>query len=271
MKIFPWLLLNMALACSSNNSGDTLSVSEESAAPVAYEVLENAKTDDLSVQAEPPSEQKIIKESYLRFASNNLDETYQNIIKLVKENNGYLQNDESNKGYGELTRRLVVKIPAQNFQKTIDSITAKVEYFDTKTVTATDVTEEFVDLEARLKAKRTLEVRYLELLQKANNVKEVLEIEKELSSIREEIEAKEGRLKYLQSRVAFSTISIEFYKVTSESGVTVGYGTKIWNALKSGFNGLSYFFLGLLTIWPFLLILGLIVYLVKRKFFRKKP
>ena len=91
------------------------------------------------------------------------------------------------------------------------------------------MTEEFVDLKARLKAKKELEDRYLQLLEQAKNVKEMLEIERELSNIREEIEAKEGRLQYLQNKVTLSTIYINFYKTTQSKGVSLSYGQKMIN------------------------------------------
>lgn len=112
--------------------------------------------------------------------------------------------------------------------------------------------------------------RYLELLSKANKVSEILEIEKQLAIIREEIEAKEGQLKYLQSQISMSTVTIEMYtNNASESGVTVSYGSKIWNSVKSGFNGMSSFILGLISIWPFIIIFVILFIFVRRRFKRK--
>ena len=104
----------------------------------------------------------------------------------------------------------------------------------------------------------------------ANKVTEILEIEKELASIREEIEAKEGQLKYLQNRVSLSTVTIEFYKkVADADNATVSYGTKMWNAVKSGWNGISSFFIGLLHIWPFILILVAVIFIIRKKLKKK--
>lgn len=214
--------------------------------------------------------QKTIKESFLRFETQDLDKTYSLIQKTIQENKGFIQDDRSNKSYNTITRHLTIRIPSNNFQIVLDSVSKHVPYFDTKNISSKDVTEEFIDLEARLKAKQTLEKRYLELLSKAKNVKEILEIERELSKIREEIEAKQGRLKYLEDKVSLSTLNIEFYKRTSESGVTVSYGNKMWNAIKSGFNNLSLFFIGLLHIWPFILLLVIAILWFRRWLKKKK-
>ena len=260
------LILTIPLGCSNNSSkSGTLGLISTPNEEV-YE-MDNAAVDDLvydSPNQNVEIEQKLIKESYLAFETKDLDQTYKAIVAAINKYNGYIQDDSANKGYSRISRQLTVRIPTNNFQSTIDDISQNVEYFDTKRISSKDVTEEFVDLEARLKAKRTLEERYLELLKKAQNVKEVLEIERELSSIREEIEAKQGRLKYLQNKVSLSTINIEFYKLTAESKVPISYGSKMWKAIVSGFDGLSAFFLGILYIWPFIIFLIIVFFLIKR-------
>jgi len=263
----------LALACSNggsnaNNSDGLEAFSMEDAVTetvMSSKQVLSAPNSDRSIQ------QKLIKESYLNFETQDLDKTYIFITGVIKQNGGFIQDDNSNKSYNRISRRLVVRLPSVEFQKTIDSISNHVDFFDTKRISSRDVTEEFIDIEARLKAKQTLEKRYLELLSKAKNVKEILDIERELSKIREEIEAKQGRLKYLKNKVSLSTINIEFYKLTAESGVTVSYGTKMWNAVKSGFNSISLFFLGLLHIWPFILIVLLFLFFIKKWIKKKQP
>lgn len=164
----------------------------------------------------------------------------------------------------------MVRIPSKNFDAFLKDISVGVSYFDRKEISSNDVTEEFIDVESRVKTKKVLEARYLELLKKANKVSEMLEIEKQLSDIREEIEAKEGRLKYIQNQVSMSTVHINFYKtLANENQATVSYGSKILNALKSGFNSISNFFIWLLEIWPVIVILPLLFILIKRWFKRK--
>ena len=212
-------------------------------------------------------EQKIIKTGVLEFQTQNLSKTYSQIKALLNTYEGYIQTDNSGKNYNRQYQNLQVRIPSKNFQVIIDSISQSVNYFDTKSISRQDVTEEFIDLTARLKSKRELESRYIQLLSKANTVKEILEIERELSTIREDIEAKQGRLEYLQSQVSYSTLNINFYKEISNTGITVSYGTKIVNALKSGWFGISSVFLGILTLWP-LLIIGLVIAIIIRRWLK---
>lgn len=215
-------------------------------------------------------EQKIIKTGDIRFESNDLGATYQQIISAVKKHKAIIQNDTEGKEYGSVFRRIRVRVPSKNFDLFLNDISKGVNYFDNKEISSQDVTEEYIDIDARLKAKKVLEARYLELLKKANKVSEMLEIEAQLSAIREEIEVKEGQLRYMQSQISMSTISIEFYKtVADEGGATNSYGSKIWNAITSGFNEISNFFIGLLSIWPFLIILAVIVHFIRKRFKKK--
>ena len=262
----------LSLACSNGGSNDTNSdkLGVLNMQDSDLETIMSSKQVLPTANSGRTFEQKLIKESYLNFETQDLDKTYNHIIRFIKQSGGFIQDDNSNKSYNRISRHLVVRLPSVEFQKTIDSISNYVDFFDTKRISSRDVTEEFIDIEARLKAKQTLEKRYLELLSKAKNVKEILDIERELSKIREEIEAKQGRLKYLKNKVSLSTINIEFYKLTSESSVTVSYGAKMRNAIKSGFNGVSLFFLGILHIWPFIIIIVIVFFLIRRWMNKKR-
>ena len=97
------------------------------------------------------------------------------------------------------------------------------------------------------------------------------QIEQQISAIREEIEAKEGQLKYLQSRVSESTITIEFYKTVAEKeGVKISYGSKLWTAVKSGFYSLSDFLISLISVWPFVIIFIVLAYFIRKRLKRRK-
>jgi hypothetical protein len=277
MKTISILLFSFALACSNNSSND-YPVSESKVLEADYGITNDSKNLEEFVLTEKSSsqvqqEQKVIKTGRLAFQSNDLTETHNRILGLADQYKGFIQSDNSGKNYNRLYTSMVIRVPSENFQAFINAVSEGVSYFDQKEITRQDVSEEFVDLEARLKAKHELEKRYLELLKQAKNVKEMLEIERELSKIREEIEAKQGRLQFLENRVSMSTVNIDFYTLTAETGVTKSYGQKIVNSLKGGWDGVSVFFLGLLYIWP-LFILILIAIFVLRKLLKrnkKKP
>ena len=228
-----------------------------SAEETSYEVNESDK--------KIPVEQKIIKSGSVRFETNDLEKTYQQIFLAAKKYKSNIQNDSEGKEYGSIYKRMTVRVPSQNFDLFLNEISQGVTFFDTKEVSAEDVTEQYIDIEARLIAKKRLENRYLELLKKATKVIEILEIEKQLSAIREEIESKQGQLLYLQNQISMSTITIEFYKTVAENeGATISYGSKIWNGIVSGFNSFSDFLINLISVWPFLLAVVVAIFWIKK-------
>jgi len=264
--ILTFIITGFFMAC---NNGSTLENNEKITVQQGIERPVTHEISDYNVDSQ--IKQKLIKEAYLEFETQNLEKTYADILTLIKTHNGYIQEDNANKYYDRLSRQLTLRVPTKAFQTVMHALDNSVKHFDSKRINSKDVTEEFIDIEARLKAKKKLEQRYVELLSKAKNVKEILEIERELSKIREDIEAKQGRLQYLQNKVSLSTINIVFYKtLATDSGATISYGQKMWNAIKSGFNGLSYFFIGLLNIWPVLVFMVVAVLSIKRWLKKRK-
>ena len=278
MRLLLFILSFFILASCSNNKSDASNWESKNSAGsysgAEFEDFENIvaleKTQAPAPKQSQTTSQKIIKTGNLRFETQELEKTHQKILAAVQKANGYVQHDNTGKNYNSQYHNLTVRVPSEKFDAVIQAISDGVSFFEEKTISQRDVTEEFVDLNARLKAKRTLEKRYLELLSKAKNVKEILEIERELSKIREEIEAREGRLHYLQSQVSESTITIYFYKISSERGVTVSYGRKVVNAFKNGWNNISEFFLGLLHVWPFIILVAVSVFMIRRWIKKRK-
>lgn len=264
MKFLSLLLFGFALACGNGGSNDSASYDFDTAEAKAMQGADYAPGKN----GEVVNEQKIIKTANLSFETQDPSETYKNIVQFVNKYNATVQNDNSGKDYGRIFRTMVIRVPAKNLDPFIEGISQGVDYFDQKQILSQDVSEEYIDIEARLKAKLKLENRYLELLKQAKNVSEILEIEKQLSVIREEIESRQGRLQYLQNQVAMSTVTIDFYKTTSETGVTESYGQKIKNAIIGGWNGISMFFIYLIYLWPFLLF-GILIFFIIRWLIRR--
>lgn len=279
-KLCLLLLFFVLLACKDQvaSAEEAIKVSEvalespNSSMNKNYDKKEEMAEGSAEVPPAPISiETKIIKNANLRFEAEDINQSFAGIQKAVVKYKATLSNDASGKDYHSSYRNITIRIPNQHFDTFISEISQGVQHFDTKEISQQDVTEEYVDVESRMKAKKKLEERYLQLLSKANKVSEMLEIEKQLAEIREAIEAKEGQLNYLQNRVALSTITIEMYTSNpSESGATVSYGGKIWNSIKSGFNELSNFVLSLISIWPLILIFVLGFFYLRRRFVKKK-
>src|SRR5690606_33932580 len=157
-------------------------------------------------------ERKLIKEGRVEFETNNLNTTRKSVFEAVNKYKGYVSSDQEFKSPGRKSNTVVIRIPADNFDNLLKDATQGVEKFECKEINVKDVTEEFLDIHARLKTKKERENRFLDILIQAKSVTEILEIEKQIGELRSEIESIEGRLKYLQDRVSLSTLTLTFYE-----------------------------------------------------------
>jgi hypothetical protein len=219
---------------------------------------------------------KIIKSADISFQVEKYDESRKAILDIAKKFGARVSSENQvNDGYS-ISNTMMIRVEGTSFDSLVDALMTESIYIDYKNINAQDVTEEYVDLTARLKSKKDLEARYTEILKKANSVDEILEVQEYLGRIREEIESFEGRLKYMDDRVAYSTITLKFYEkldnVSKQPDRT--FGSRMEEAFGTGWNGLVSFFLGLIYLWPAWLILGfsawLIVFLIKRGNRRRK-
>lgn len=199
------------------------------------------------------NDRKIIKEGEIYFESSNFAETRKQIDKAIEKYEAYISKEDEHTYDERIVQSMVIRVPAENFDKLVTEISKGTKKFETKRIEVKDVTEEYFDIETRLKVKKETENRYRELLTQAKTVKDILEIEKQIGELRAEIESIEGRLRYLQDRISYSTLTVDFYERIS---IPVGFFSKFRVGLKNGWNNFVWFLLGLVNIWPFI-ILGL--------------
>ncbi|MFP4417951.1 MAG: DUF4349 domain-containing protein [Chitinispirillaceae bacterium] len=210
-------------------------------------------------------EQMLIKKADLRFEVKDYNAARDKIGKIIEEKNAYISSERETKSDYQISNSIEIRVIAEHFESIIDSLIAQAKNLDEKNITVQDVTEEYVDIKARLKAKREVEMRYLDILKGAKTVEDILQVEQKLGDIREQIEAKEGRLKYLTHQVSYSTINLNFYKqkvVVPKS--RIDFVKRLSASFLNGWKGLTEFSLGLVSIWPFLLIMSGIGYSIFR-------
>lgn len=198
-------------------------------------------------------ERKLIKNGSIEFEVGSVTDTKEKINSLVKEAGGYISSDNQNNYSGSPRFEQVARIPADKLDDFVSKIEALAKKVDSKSISTQDVTEEFIDVETRLATKKELETRYRELLKQAKSVKDIIEVEAQLNNVRSEIESMEGRLKYLNSQVSFSTLNISYYQVASGN---YGFASRFFNSFGEGWRNLLDFIIGLFAAWPFVIIIG---------------
>jgi hypothetical protein len=169
-----------------------------------------------------------------------------------------------------LENNFVFRVPSQNLDALVNKLAEQSIYLDYKNISTEDVTTEFVDISARLKTKKAVEQRYLDLLKQAKNVKDIIEVENQLRQIREEIESTQARINYINQQVSYSTITLQVYENSSRQTGDHNFLVRILNALRNGWDLMLSFLVGVLYIWPFILLAALSVFLLKR-FIKKHP
>jgi hypothetical protein len=254
-------------ALSEEMSGDINFYAIEEAAEEMAPMTSSPKKPEMSNTS--TTKRKLIKTGDIEFETEDLTKTNSKIKKAIKKFGGYIASESEDKYSLKISQKIEIRVPAKNFDKLLKEISKGVKHFDSKNIHVKDVTEEFVDVQARLKTKKELETRYLQLLNKANSVSEILNIEREIGALRADIESFEGRLKYLKDQVSFSTLDVYFYK-TLDFEYEHQFGKKIKDGFGNGWENLIYFFIGLINIWPFILIIIVLTYFVRKKIKQRK-
>lgn len=223
---------------------------------VPNENLQTSQTDQ---------NKKVIKSGNIRFETFDAGETKSQILEIINAHNGYISNEYSN-SYGNITEYTIsLRVPAVEFDQITEKIARLAKKVDSQNISSLDVSEEFIDINSRINTKKALETRYRELLQQATTVEDILKIEKEIGSLRSEIESIEGRLNYLKNQTSMSTFEVSFYEKSSSSR----FAPSIGGALKNGWNNLLSFLLWLLNIWPFVVI-AIVVTIATLRFRKRK-
>ncbi len=275
------LLLSLCvLSCNKSSKNATTETSE-----VALEALSSdaimSETEGKAEQSPPPppvkidqpetSNKKIIKDGSLSIKSKNIGESKKKIDAVLKNLNAYYETENLQNDNSQTTYDLKIRIPSINFEKLVFSLEKGNDEVINKSIQARDVTEEFVDLSSRLESKTAYLIRYKSLLSKASTIKDILQIEEQIRVIQEEIESTKGRLKYLKDQVSFSSLSVNLFQEKEyvyRSSDEDGFLERFKKSVANGWNAIVGFLLMLISVWPFLILIALVVYFV-RKFRRE--
>lgn len=213
MRFWLLLILICGIGCGDSakkgeafaDSKDSLRRNRKGWASEAESQFESAVLSDDTAA----SDRKIIYTASMVVVVENFDQMEQKIDSLVKSHGGFISSANLDRMRGERrSGNWTVRIPVDQYDKFLNAV-GNIGVPTSRNQTASDVTEEFVDLEARIKNKKNLETRILQLLeQRDDEIKNVLSVERELNRVREEIERMEGRLRYLTDRTSLTTVEI---------------------------------------------------------------
>jgi uncharacterized coiled-coil protein SlyX len=212
-----------------------------------YLTKEEASSNSNNVISSPAEEgvltqRKIVKNGSLSLLVKKAEETAASIAKIASDFNGYVSYSQIYEvSEGVKAGTVTIRLPADKFSEAtakIKELAVKVQNEESNT---SDITEQFVDLESRLKNLQAEEQQYLNILKQAVKVQDILEVSQRLFEVRGNIEQIQGQLKYLSQQVDMSTISVS---LTSESEVKI-FGlywrplANLKQSLRKMFEGLT--------------------------------
>lgn len=201
----------------------------------AYEYVTDETSSGGTASDVSLSERKTITSIDISMEVDNASRTVDDIIEMTTKSGGYVSSSSVYDTYYDTTPRkegyITVRIPSGNYTTFVKDI-ENLGDVTSESITGTDVTEEYIDLEARLNNLQKQEKRLAEILNMSKTVEEVLSVEKELERVRGEIDSLTGRLQYLDNKIDFATINI---RITEPTPITHSWGMR--DALSSSVQG----------------------------------
>lgn len=236
-------------------------------------VLEQAQLGQTGIE---DSSRLVIKTGTISMVVKDIEEAVRNITRHTEEKSGWVvsssiaEEKEIPRGYIE------VRLPAEFFGEAMIFFKGLAEKIDFESTQGRDVTEEYVDLEARLKNLEVTETQLLKIMERSGEISDVLEVQRELTRVREQIETIKGRTQYLEQSSKMATITVnltlakELLPVAPAEKWRPNYVfQQAWQNVLVFLKGVSYFLIWLVTYAVIWVPLGAIIWLVAR-FLKKK-
>lgn len=248
------------------------------------EIAEEAVDDsaDMEEGAEVYAEQtakKLIVTEYMNVETTEFDAFITEVSQKVDALGGYIENSEMSgtMEYGNQYADFRIRIPADKLEEFISAVDENgTVIYDSKTTE--DVTLQYVDTESHLNALKTEEETLLSLLEKAEKLSDVFEIQERLTEVRYQIESYESQLRVYDNQVDYSTVNLTVSEVSRE---TVAVKKGFWSEATAEFSDSLYFvgqalrgfaiwFIGSIPVFVLLAVVIVVVWQIVKRIRRKK-
>lgn len=179
-------------------------------------------------------DRKIIKTAELGIRSRDVRGSAAEAQQVASRFGGSVLSSRVGRDGGSVTADLVLSVPSSEFQAALDELRGLGVEITTDSVSGEDVTEEFVDLESRERNLLAAEESLIRLYEESESVNDTLRVQRELTSVRGEIEQVQGRIKYLEQRTTSSQIDLSIRPAEDAASKTgwnpAGIAGRAWNA-----------------------------------------
>ncbi|WLR61178.1 DUF4349 domain-containing protein [Guptibacillus hwajinpoensis] len=286
-----WILLIctsiLLLAGCSSNNGNFLNESSDIATSTDQSTDENQggngrekeKNSSSIEKSETPAlqqDRKVIFNANLSLTVEGLPKATAKIKDLTRTHKGYVVEESIASEEDSLFGSMTVRIPQPEFDSYLNAVEGLGKGAPQKSISGTDVTENYVDLTSRLKAKEAVQKRLESFLNEATKTEDLLAISNELSRVQEEVEQLKGQLNYLNNQSEYSTVTISLEQqkiivpsIDKNEFQTLTEAKKLLmttvNGLLSFFSTVAVLLIGLSPILAPLVLIGLFFLYRKRK------
>lgn len=241
---------------------------------------ENSKAEDQASQEidKAAAQRMVIYNAEMDIRVESFEKARNTLEQKAKAYNGYIVQSDSNRYDGEQqSGTMTFRIPQEHFSAFLNDAEGLSVQVNNRHVSGQDVTEEYVDLESRLKSKKAVEARLLEFMKQAQKTEDLLKISSDLAEVQEQIEQIAGRKKFLENQTSLSTVTITLQENEVAVPKIDNDSLNTWQKIKKQFadninillaagSGIIVFLVGNL---PILLIVGgivaAIIYIVRKK------
>jgi len=215
---------------------------------------------------------KIIKNGDMRIQVGDIKKSQNQINEIIKNNKAYIQKEEFQNTDTDDNLYITIRVPHKNFDTLVNSFSNGIGSVLSKNISSDDVTEEYTDVSIKLANKKIYLEKYRDMLKKAATTKDMLEIQENIRELEDEIDVAEGRLRFIDDRVNYSTLNLNLYKEKVRSSATskIGFGSRFGDSVTEGWNSFVTFILGIISLWPFFLLIPVFVFLWRKWRGRKK-
>lgn len=199
--------------------------------------LNEADTAAASAEA---ADRKIIRNANLTMEVTSTTDTQHEVTTIAEAHGGFVVTSEAKQRESQdparrtLDIKLVVRVPSERFGSALDQIRGLAETLREEAVAGQDVTEEFIDLEARIRTQQALELQFTEILKQARKVSDAMEVQRQIADVRTDIEKLEGRKRFLANRSSLSTITVNIEAPRMITVNTSGFGRSLRDSVGMG-------------------------------------
>ncbi|HEX5716766.1 MAG TPA: DUF4349 domain-containing protein [Thermoanaerobaculia bacterium] len=264
----PWLVLALLVVLSGGCSrGEEMEAEAPSMAAIPKVETVAARSAGSGDAAPPPAvrSRKLIRRLDVHLVVRDTEAAAQRLQQLAASLGGFVSDLNAGRSEGVLHYQMTLRVPAERLDRAREEIRGIALRVEREQMSTEDVTDQYVDLDARMRSLQTTESELQELLaesrERSRKVGEVMEIHRELTGVRTQVEQIQGQLNALQNLVGLSTIQVSLEPDAAGKPIAAG-GWHPNETVRSSFSVLVGFLQGLADLVIFLVVVALPVALV---------